>query len=536
MSGIFINFPTGPEFAPCNVLSSLGSSPADQSDVRRVAPITQLSRWRSALLTLLFCFLPVALFGAATPVTISSPAAGTVLPGSSVTFSWSAETGVAAYALWLGTSGKGSSNLFNSGGIQGTSVTVTGLPTKGATIYATLYSAINGVFKPVYSTYTEAAAPLPATLSSPAAGSVLPGSSVTFSWTPVAGVTTYQLWLGASGQGSSSLYNSGSLTAHSVTVTGLPTKGAPLYATLYSDINGVMTPAYSTYTESGGTTVAGVSGVTCSSSIMNEIGTYACTASLSAAAGSNGETVSLSSNNAAITVLSSVTVPANASSAIFMADVMSLATSQTVTLTATAGGVSKTFSIQLVASSNPLGINATSVSFGDVAVNTASTQSITLTATGSAPVTISAATLAGTGFTLPGATFPMTLNPGQAVPLSVQFDPSATGAVTGQLTISSNASTGTTSVIALSGTGSAYAVGLSWDAPASTPVAIVGYNIYRSPSGSSTYELVNSSVEAQTAYTDSSVQSGQTYDYIIESVDNAGVESAPSTMASVVIP
>ena len=66
---------------------------------------------------------------------------------------------------------------------------------------------------------------------------------------------------------------------------------------------------------------------------------------------------------------------------------------------------------------------------------------------------------------------------------------------------------------------------------------MAGYNVYRSPSGSSTYELVNSSVDAQAAYTDNTVQSGQTYDYIIESVDNAsGNQSAPSTMASVVIP
>jgi hypothetical protein len=536
MSGITINFPSGLEFAPCDVRPSSGNSLSDQSGARRGASTTQFNRWRFAMLILLFCFLPVAMFGAATPVAISSPAAGSVLTGSTVTFSWAPETGVSAYVLWLGSNGQGSSSLFNSGGIQKTSVTVTGLPMNGATIYATLYSAINGVFKPVYITYKAAPSPSPATLTSPVAGSVLTGSSATFSWKAVTGVTTYQLLLGTGGQGSSSIYNSGHLTTNSVTVTGLPTKGAPLYASLYSSINGVMTPVYSTYTESGGAAAAAVSAVTCSSTIMNAIGTYSCTVTLSAAAASGGQTVSLSSSNAAITVPSTVTVAASASSAVFMADVVSLAASKTVTLTATACSVSKSFAVQLVAASNPLGINATSVSFGDVAVNSSSTQSITLTATGSAPVTISTATLAGTGFTLPGATLPMTLNPGQAVSLNVQFAPTAAGAVTGQLTISSNASTGGKAVIALSGTGSSYAVGLTWDAPANSPVAVTGYNIYRSPSGTSTYELVNSSVETLTTYTDSTVQSGQTYDYVIESVDNAGVESTPSNMASVVVP
>jgi hypothetical protein len=41
----------------------------------------------------------------------------------------------------------------------------------------------------------------------------------------------------------------------------------------------------------------------------------------------------------------------------------------------------------------------------------------------------------------------------------------------------------------------------------------------------------------QLAYTDASaVEGGQTYDYIVESVDGSGNESSPSNMASVTIP
>ena len=39
---------------------------------------------------------------------------------------------------------------------------------------------------------------------------------------------------------------------------------------------------------------------------------------------------------------------------------------------------------------------------------------MTLSSTGTAPVTINSAALSGTGFTMSGATFPVTLNPTQS--------------------------------------------------------------------------------------------------------------------------
>jgi fibronectin type 3 domain-containing protein len=137
-----------------------------------------------------------------------------------------------------------------------------------------------------------------------------------------------------------------------------------------------------------------------------------------------------------------------------------------------------------------------------------------------------------------GVTFPVTLTSGQTETLNVQFDPTATGAATGQLTISSNSSTNSTTVIALSGTGTTatYAVNLSWDAPTSSADPVAGYNVYRALSGSSTYILLNSSIDAETSYVDSTVVSGHTYDYTAESVDASGVESVPSNVFCVTIP
>lgn len=122
-------------------------------------------------------------------------------------------------------------------------------------------------------------------------------------------------------------------------------------------------------------------------------------------------------------------------------------------MTASAGSMFASFTLQLNAAMMALSISATNVAFGDVVVNTAAIQPVTLTSTGTVPLTINGATLTGAGFTLPGAAFPATLNPGQQVTLNIEFDPTAVGAATGQLTITSNSSTNGTAVVDLTGTG-----------------------------------------------------------------------------------
>jgi hypothetical protein len=183
-------------------------------------------------------------------------------------------------------------------------------------------------------------------------------------------------------------------------------------------------------------------------------------------------------------------------------------------------------------------VNATTIAFGNVNLNSPATQTLILTSTGSAAVTVSAATVSGTGFTISGGPFPVTLNPNQTATVSVQFDPATAVAFTGQVTITSNSSKGSSTVVTLSGTGAAvsYQVGLSWSAPASSPDPVAGYNVYRSPSGASSYQQLNTTVVTQTTYVDTGVQNSQTYDYIVESVDASGVSSSPSNMAAVPIP
>jgi hypothetical protein len=207
-------------------------------------------------------------------------------------------------------------------------------------------------------------------------------------------------------------------------------------------------------------------------------------------------------------------------------------------LTASSGSISKTFAIQLNASGPTLNINTSNINFGSVTLNTTATQSITLNSSGTSAVTVNSATVTGAGFSLTGAAFPLTLNPGQIASLNVAFDPTVAGSVSGKVTISSNSSSNPSATVSLSGTGLAasYQVNLSWNAPSSSPDPVAGYNVYRAPAGTGSYQVLNSSQNTVTSYSDTTVQSGKSYDYVVKSVDAAGVESAASNITTATIP
>jgi hypothetical protein len=185
-----------------------------------------------------------------------------------------------------------------------------------------------------------------------------------------------------------------------------------------------------------------------------------------------------------------------------------------------------------------LQVSATSLAFGNVPVNSTATLTLRLISSGTAPVTVSSVTLTGTGFSDSGATFPVTLNPNQSVTLNVQFDPTVSGAATGQLTITSNSTTGSTAQVPLSGTGTAvpHEIDLSWDAPSSSADPVAGYNVYRSTDGGASFTKLNSSPDAQVVYNDTTISSGASYAYEVKSVDANGVESGPSSQISVSVP
>jgi hypothetical protein len=217
------------------------------------------------------------------------------------------------------------------------------------------------------------------------------------------------------------------------------------------------------------------------------------------------------------------------------------AASGSLTVVSTGDPAAATISLsgtgEAIPASPGMQLDPSSLSFGDVQVNAAAAETITITSSGTAALTIAAVSVTGSGFTASGLTLPATLNPEQTATLEITFDPGATGAVTGNVTLTTNASPGS-ATIALSGIGviAAYEIDLTWDAPVGSADPPVGYNVFRAVNGSSVYTLLNSTVDASTSYADTTVQNGNTYSYYVESVDAEGNASAPSNNFTATIP
>jgi len=177
--------------------------------------------------------------------------------------------------------------------------------------------------------------------------------------------------------------------------------------------------------------------------------------------------------------------------------------------------------------------STTSLSFGSLTLNASATQSVTLTNTGNSPVSISSVNVTGTGFTLNGSAPLMTLSAGQTASFSVMFTPTVAGTDTGSASVVSTAANSPLS-ISLSGSGAQpHLVSLAWS---ETSSGVVGYNVYSSTQPSGPATKLTSTPVATTAYTDTTVQSGQTYYYWVTALDASGDESAYSSDVVATIP
>ena len=181
-----------------------------------------------------------------------------------------------------------------------------------------------------------------------------------------------------------------------------------------------------------------------------------------------------------------------------------------------------------------LGVSPSTMNFGNVAVGSNATQTGTLTA-GSSDISVTSADWNGSGYSLGGITFPVTVPANQSIQFTVTFAPQTAGSAPGSITFLSNATNSPTAEI-LAGTGtqqSSHTVGLSWNPSTSQ---VIGYNVYRGTVSGGPYTKLNATVNTSTAYTDGSVQSGKTYYYVATSVDAQNVESAYSNQTTAVIP
>jgi hypothetical protein len=187
-------------------------------------------------------------------------------------------------------------------------------------------------------------------------------------------------------------------------------------------------------------------------------------------------------------------------------------------------------------SSLVLNASTSSLNFGNVnAAAGGVDQTVTLTNGGTSNVTISKVSVSGAGFTASGSASGLTLSPNQSTTVRATFDPSSTGNYSGALTISSNA-TNSPSSIALTGTGvtgTAHAVTLTWQSAGS---GASGYNVYVGSASGGPYSRVNTSSVSGTTYVDSSVQSKQSYYFVVTALSGANKESAHSAEVKAIVP
>ena len=185
--------------------------------------------------------------GGFTKAVMVTPANGSGLSGASVTFTWTAGTGASAYWLDVGTT-QGGFDIFSQGAALATSQAVTGIPTDGSTIYARLWTAANGVWQYNDYSYKASGGASKPQMTTPANGSKLSGSTITFTWSAGNGASAFWLDVGTT-QGGFDIFSQGVALATSQTVTGMPTSGT-IYVRLWAALNGVW--QYNDYTYTGG--------------------------------------------------------------------------------------------------------------------------------------------------------------------------------------------------------------------------------------------------------------------------------------------
>jgi len=182
-----------------------------------------------------------------------------------------------------------------------------------------------------------------------------------------------------------------------------------------------------------------------------------------------------------------------------------------------------------------LAVTPATMTFGSVTVGSTFSQTGTLSAS-SAPVTVSSIGGNSSEFSVSGISLPLTIAAGSTASFKVIFSPQASGTASASLAFVSNAFN-TPTLQSLTGNGIApvqHSVALTWNPSTSTNV--VGYNVYRGTTSGGPYTKLNSAPDPGTSDTDTTVQSGQTYYYVVSAIDSNANESLFSNQVQAVIP
>ena len=236
---------------------------------------------------------------------------------------------------------------------------------------------------------------------------------------------------------------------------------------------------------------------------------------------------------------SSVAAGANCAISVTFTPAASGSFTAAITLTDNATGSPQTVSLSGTGGSTSAvaSLSATSMAFGSEPVDmTSSSQVVTLNNTGSAALTITSIAFTGANASnfSEANTCGSSVAAGGNCTIAILFTPSAAGASVASLTIADNAS-GSPQSVSLSGTGT-HDVILAWTP--STTSGIAGYNVFRgTTSGGESATPVNSSPLTGAAYTDTNVEAGQTYYYMVTAIgSNDTSQSSDSNEASATVP
>lgn len=233
---------------------------------------------------------------------------------------------------------------------------------------------------------------------------------------------------------------------------------------------------------------------------------------------------------------------------------ITLSSNQSVTFTVTfaptgVGAINGTLTLNSDADNSPtvislsgtgtaqgqLTVSPASLNFGSVVVGASAVLNANLTASGQT-VTVSSVSSTNPEFVVSGINFPAAIAAGQSLQFAVTFTPQNTGTTSGTLSFVSDASNSPTQQ-SVNGNGTAppqHSVDLSWNASGSQDV--VGYNVYRGQKSGGPYSMINGSLDPSLNYTDNTVNAGQTYYYVVTSVDTNGLESGYSNQSKAVVP
>lgn len=377
--------------------------------------------------------------------------------------------------------------------------------------------------------------------------------------------------VGSTGSATITLTNSGnesvSITQASATGTGFSANGLSSGATIAAGQSTTFTAQFAPTTAGSASGSISVGSNAPNSPLTIALSGSGSQAQISAVPGtagfgnvstgtSNSQTIELTNNGTASLVISGATVSGAGFTITGLSTPLTIPTGSNKTFNAVftptaAGAVTGSISLTSNAPNSPftialsgtgaagthvLAFSTANLSFGSVNVGSNSDLSAALTNTGNSSVTISSANISGAGFTVSGISSGETLSAGQSIPVTVQFAPATAGAVSGNVSLISNA-TNSPTAMTLSGTGaqqSTHTVGLTWTGSTST---VIGYNVYRGTVAGGPYgSKLTTSPVSLTQFTDTGLQSGQTYYYVVTAVDSDSVESVFSNQAAAIIP